>query len=72
MHTEMNIYAYTNSIVKLDFEIIMQMNVHGYTRDSAVFMYKDLLNAPIPAGDMAATYRETEKVGRYHMQWLIH
>lgn len=45
------------------------MHVHGYARDSEVFIYKDLLNAPIPAGDMAATYRETEreKVGRYCM-----
>lgn len=50
----------------------MQMHVHGYTRDSAVFMYKDLLNVPIvEAADTAATYRKTEKVGRYHMQWLI-
>ncbi len=30
-------------------------NVHEYPRDSAVFMYKDLLNAPIPAEDVAAT-----------------
>lgn len=29
--------------------------MHEYPRDSAVFMYKDLLKAPIPAGDMAAT-----------------
>lgn len=29
--------------------------MHEYPRDSAVFMYNDLLKAPIPAGDMAAT-----------------
>lgn len=29
--------------------------VHEYPRDSAVFMYKDLLNAPTPNGDIAAT-----------------
>lgn len=31
------------------------VHVHEYTRDSAVFMYNDLLKVPIPAGDMAAT-----------------
>lgn len=36
------------------------MCVHEYARDSAVFMYKDLLNCPIPAGDMAATCRDRE------------
>lgn len=31
--------------------------VHAYPPDSAVFIYKDLLKAPTPAEDIAATYR---------------
>lgn len=31
------------------------MNMHGYPRDSAVFIYNDLLNAPVTVGDIAAT-----------------
>lgn len=37
--------------------------MHEYPRDSAVLMYNDLLKDPIPAGDMAATYREREVGG---------
>lgn len=38
----------------------MQIGVHENSRDSAVLMYKDLLKAPIPAGDMAATWSDRE------------
>lgn len=36
--------------------------VHEYPPDSAVLIYKDLLKAPTPAEDMAATYRTERRM----------
>lgn len=55
MSTDMQLClrVYTGLYMHKYAGIIMQK----FSRDSAVFMYKDLLKAPIPAGDMAATWQ---------------
>lgn len=49
----------------LYMHIYALMTMQKFLRDSAVFMYNDLLKAPIPAGDMAATW-QTEGGGGNH------